>query len=259
MNIELLTQIGLTKSQAKAYIALIKFGSLPAPQLAEKIGETRTNSYMVLDRLVDMGLIEKDESGKKLLYRPTNPTALERLIEQKRKDVMSTEKQVRDSMPQLLNYFYTYQHQPGVRFFQGKEGITKMYEDQRRTAQEIYFIRSDADFNVLGKDLYTHMEQRAKLGIRAHGIEPAEQDNIQYGQENDSRMLRDMTWAPRDAFTAPVNLYVYGNKTALISYGEEVIGTIIESPQIAEAMKQIFALVQSGVESMNAGGAKARK
>jgi sugar-specific transcriptional regulator TrmB len=253
MNVELLTQIGLTKSQAKAYIALIKFGSLPAPQLAEKIGETRTNSYMVLDRLVEMGLIEKDESGKKLLYRPTNPTALERLIEQKRKDVMSTEKQVRDSMPQLLNYFYTYQHQPGVRFFQGKEGIMKMYEDQRRTAQDIYFIRSDADFNVLGKDLYKHMEQRAKLGIKAHGIEPAEEDNIRYGQENDKRMLRDMTWAPREAFTAPVNMYVYGNKTALISYGEEVIGTIIESPQIAEAMTQIFGLVRDGLRAGKAG------
>ncbi len=253
MNIELLTQIGLTKSQAKAYIALIKFGSLPAPELAAKIGETRTNSYMVLDRLVDMGLIEKDESGKKLLYRPTNPTALERLIEQKRKDVMSTEKQVRDSMPQLLNYFYTYQHQPGVRFFQGKEGIMKMYEDQRRTARDIYFIRSDADFNVLGKDLYKHMEQRAKLGIKAHGIEPAEEDNIHYGQENDKRMLRDMTWAPREAFTAPVNIYVYGNKTALISYGEEVIGTIIESPQIAEAMTQIFGLVRDGLRAGKAG------
>ncbi len=253
MNIELLTQIGLTKSQAKAYIALIKFGSLPAPQLAEKVGETRTNSYMVLDRLVDMGLIEKDESGKKLLYRPANPTALERLIEQKRKDVMSTEKQVRDSMPQLLNYFYTYQHQPGVRFFQGKEGIMKMYEDQRRTAQDIYFIRSDADFNVLGKDLYKHMEQRAKLGIKAHGIEPAEDDNIHYGQENDKRMLREMTWAPREAFTAPVNMYVYGNKTALISYGEEVIGTIIESPQIAEAMTQIFGLVRDGLRAGKAG------
>lgn len=252
MNIELLTQIGLTKSQAKAYIALIKFGSLTAPGIAEKIGETRTNSYMVLDRLVDMGLIEKDESGKKLLYRPTNPTALERLIEQKRKNILATEKQVRDSMPQLLDYFYTYQGQPGVRFFSGKEGIMKMYEDQRRTAQDVYFIRSDADFNALGKDLYRHMEQRAKLGIKAHGIEPAEEDNMRYGRENDKRMLRDMTWSPRNAYTAPVNVYTYGNKTALISYGEEVIGTIIESPQIAEAMRQLFGLIKLGVESLGA-------
>jgi sugar-specific transcriptional regulator TrmB len=259
MNTELLQQIGLTKSQAKAYIALIKFGDLSAPELAIKVGETRTNAYMVLDKLVDLGLVSKKERAKKLIYEPTNPTNLERLIEDKRKDILATEKQVRDSMPQLLNYFYTYQHQPGVRFFQGKEGIVKMYEDQRRTAQDIYFIRSDADFNVLGKDLYKHMQQRAKLKIRAHGIEPAEDDNMRYGKEHDREMLRDMAWAPREAFTAPVNLYVYGNKTALISYGEEVIGTIIESPQIAEAMKQIFALVKVGVESMNAGGVKARK
>ncbi len=259
MNAELLQQIGLTKSQAKAYITLIKFGDLTPPELAEKIGETRTNCYMILDKLCALGLVEKDESGKKLSYHPANPTNLERLIEEKRKEILATEKLVRDSMPQLLNYFYTYQHQPGVRFFQGKEGIIKMYEDQRRTGKDIYFIRSDADFNVLGKDLYKHMEQRAKLGIKAHGIEPAEEDNIRYGREHDKAMLRDMAWAPREAFTAPVNLYVYGNKTALISYGEEVIGTIIESPQIAEAMKQIFTLVKTGVASANAGSGKSRK
>lgn len=259
MNIELLTRIGLTKSQAKAYIALIKHGKLSAPELAEKIGETRTNCYMVLDKLTELGLVNKDESGKKLSYQPTNPTNLERLSEQRRKDVLETEKQVRDSMPQLLNYFYTYQNRPGVRFFEGKEGIKRMYEDQRRTGKDIYFIRSDADVNVLGQNLYKHLEQRAKLGIHAHGIEPAEEDNMRYGRENDKRMLRDMVWAPPECFNAPVNVYVYGDKTALVSYGEEVIGTIIESPQIAEAMKQIFALVQTGVESMNAKGTKARK
>lgn len=254
MNSELLQQIGLTPSQAKAYIALIKHGELTAPELGEKIDETRTNSYMILDKLVGLGLVEKGTKAKKQIYFPTNPTSLERLIEEKRQDILATEKQVRDSMPLLLNYFYTYQHQPGVRFFQGKEGIIKMYEDQRRTAQDIYFIRSDADFNMLGKGLYNHVEARAKLGIQSHGIEPAEADNIEYGQLNDKRLKRDMTWAPGSAYNAPVNVYIYGNKTALISYGEEVIGTIIESPQIAEAMKQLFGLVRIAVKSLNDKG-----
>jgi sugar-specific transcriptional regulator TrmB len=253
MNIELLKKIGLTESQSKAYIALVKYGNLKANELAEKIEETRTNAYMILDRLVDLGLANKDESSKVLKYYPTNPTSLERLIENKRKDILTTEKQVRDTMPQLLSYYYTYRNQPGVRFFQGKEGIMQMYEDQRRTSKDIYFISSQAAFNLLGDDLYKHIEQRAKLGIKSYGIEPAGEKNIEYGKENDKRLLRDMIWAPIGVLEAPVNLYVYGDKTALISFEEEVIGTIIESPKIAQAMKQLFDLAKQAVTDMNNG------
>jgi len=259
MNIELLKKIGLTESQSKAYIALVKYGSLKANELAEKIEETRTNSYMLLDRLVELGLATKDESAKVLKYMPTNPTSLERLIENKRKDVLNTEKQVRDTMPQLLSYYYTYQNQPGVRFFQGEDGIMQMYEDQRRTAKDLYFISSQAAFNLLGDKLYKHIEQRAKLGIKSYGIEPADPENIVYGKNNDKRLLRDMTWAPKGVLEAPVNLYVYGDKTALISYDEEVIGTIIESPKIAQAMKQLFELAKIAITDMNNGKNKPDK
>jgi len=259
MNIDLLKKIGLTESQSKAYIALVKYGSLKANELAEKIEETRTNSYMILDRLVELGLATKDESAKVMKYMPTNPTSLERLIENKRKDVLTTEKQVRDTMPQLLSYYYTYQNQPGVRFFQGEEGIMQMYEDQRRTSKDIYFISSQAAFNLLGDKLYKHIEQRAKLGIKSFGIEPAEEKNIDDGQENDKKLLRDMVWAPTGALEAPVNMYVYGDKTALISFDEEVIGTIIESPKIAQAMKQLFGLAKKAIIDMNGGKNKPDK
>ncbi|HSX14964.1 MAG TPA: helix-turn-helix domain-containing protein [Candidatus Saccharimonadales bacterium] len=248
MNSELLESAGLTKSQARAYLALIKNGKLTPPQLAEKLGEGRTNAYMVLDKLVELGLATKSDVAKKLVYQPTNPTALERLVETKRKNALAIEKQVRDNMPQLLNFYYTYLDQPGIRFFSGRDGILRMYEDQRRTRADVYFMRSDADFNALGKDLYLHMEKRGKLGIKTYGIEPDEPDNVEYSKENDKRIGRDMRFLPQGTYTAPVNVYVYGDKTALISYSQELIGTIIESPQIASAMRQILGLVRAGAK-----------
>ena len=38
------------------------------------------------------------------------------------------------------------------------------------------------------------------------------------------------------------------NIVSLISFGKEAIGTIIESPQIAEAFREIFAMAQVGAE-----------
>ncbi len=243
MNSDILQQVGLSPSQAKAYLTLVQFGKLTPPQLAQKLGEGRTNAYMVLDKLVELGLAEKQIDSKKATYRPTNPTALERLVENRRRDALTLEKQVRDSMPQLLNYFYTYQQQPGIRFFTGKDGLLRMYEDQRRTGADIYFLRSDADFNALGEGLYDHLKRRAQLGIKTHGIEPDEPDNLKYSVDHDRELKRTMKFLPTGTYSSPVNIYTYGDKTALISYGEELIGTIIESSQIAAAMRQILALV----------------
>ncbi|MBA3679326.1 hypothetical protein H0W80_04025 [Candidatus Saccharibacteria bacterium] len=59
-----------------------------------------------------------------------------------------------------------------------------------------------------------------------------------------------MAFFPIGEYTEPVNWYTYGDKTAIISFGTEVVGTIIESPQIAAAMRQLFTFIQLGVGTM---------
>lgn len=154
-------------------------------------------------------------------------------------------------MSRYMTYFYTYQEQPGVRFFQGKDGIIKMYEDQLRTKRDIYFLRSESDVNVMGKTIYKVIENRHKLGIKVYGIEADEADNIEFSRNNDTRLGREMVFYPKGTYTAPVNIYTYGNKTALISYGEEIVGTIVESPQIADAFVQIHSMLKIAVQNLN--------
>jgi hypothetical protein len=42
---------------------------------------------------------------------------------------------------------------------------------------------------------------------------------------------------------------VYGDKLAILSYGHEAIGMIIESPQIAEGFRQLLDLAEEGLKS----------
>ncbi len=250
MNTKTLLDAGLSESQAKAYVVLIQQGQLSPPQLALQIKESRTNCYMILERLEELGLVKKNEQQKKLVYQPENPVALERLIENRRNEILQTEKELKNNLPTLLNYFYTYQNKPGVKFFEGKDGIHKMYEDQLRVRKDVYFIRSEGDINLLGNKLYTIIEKRHQLGIVVHGIEEGTEKLMQYSKENDERLGRDMNFFPQGAYTEPVNLYTYGDKTAIISFGKETIGILIESPQIAAAMRQLFTFLQIGATTM---------
>lgn len=245
MNITTLTALGLTASQAKAYIILVQYGTLTPPALAEKIGESRSNTYKILDRLTELKLVKKDPGAIKLTFRADTPLALEELARQQRMEALNKEKQIKQAMPTLMNYFYTYSEQPGVRMFQGKAGIEEIFNDMLRTKQDIYLLRSPADVGFYDETFFAQFRRkRAELGIKTYALTP----NISTAVHNDdvdkaNKFIR--TWLPRDAYTANVEWDIYGNKVALISYGKEAIGLIIESPQIAESFRQMFRLFRS--------------
>ena len=246
MDASLLEQIGLNQTQAKAYVALISAGSLTPPQLSDKIQITRTNAYEVLKQLEEQTLAVKTGSGAKLTYRPENPSNLEKLMETRRNQVIEHETRLRTFMPQLMTYFYTYSEQPGVRFYQGKAGLIQIYEDMLRTRQTIYLIRSTADDRFLDLDFYNRFrKQRANLNIKTVAITP-DVPNVNHDPDVDQQNQFHRTWINPKLYTAPVEWDIYGNKVAILSFGEEAVGTIIESPQIAAAMRQIFTLMQQG-------------
>lgn len=248
MNQDLLVQTGLTTSQAKAYLSLIKSGATTPPDLAAEIGESRTNTYKILERLEEMGLVEQSAGSKKARYNATNPIALQKLIEGKRQTALDLEASVRSAMPQLLTYFYTYSNQPGVRFYSGKDALIQIYEDQLRTGKDVYFVRTPSDELYFGDILYKYMLKRAKLGITAHGLAPYSKQTKAYAEKNDVALKREIAWFPPDAYKSPVEVSIYGDKVSLISFGKEAIGTIIESPQIAEAFRELFIMARVGAE-----------
>jgi LmbE family N-acetylglucosaminyl deacetylase/predicted transcriptional regulator len=255
---ELLVRMGLTSAQANTYLELVKAGSLTPPQLAKRIAESRTTAYMALSRLEEVGLAMKQAGAKKQTYEPASPSALEKFLAGRQRELAETERAYREAMPNLLSYYYTYRGKPGVRFFEGGDGLEKLYEDILRTREEVDVVRTTADQEYFGDGrdpetmLGRYLNQRSKLGIRSQLLAPALPGPMEWAKANDVRLKRKVTWHPPKAYTAPVEVNVYGKKVSFISFGDETVGTIIESPQIAEAMRELYALAQVGAETLMA-------
>ncbi len=249
MDIKILQDIGLTEPQAKAYLLLVKHGSLKPPVIAQKLGVTRTNAYKVFDQLEEFGLAKKLEQDKKLTYTASHPTALEHLAETKRKAAAEHEKQVKAAIPSLLNYFFTFSEQPGVRYFQGKEGIETIYKEQLRDKQDLYIIRSWKDREFFGKGVYNVWRKRpSTYGIPTTILSPDVPD-ANNDPDIDKKYLFDRTWMKQEDYTAPVEWNIFGSKVSVISFGEEAMGLVIDSPQIAESLRQLFCLMQQGLRA----------
>lgn len=250
----ILRKAGLTESQAKGYLALIEHGQLTPVELAEATGESRTNGYMVCEKLASLGLAAKKDS-KKAIYSPTHPSNLEALAEKRRKILVRNEQEIKNNLSGLIDMFYKFREEPGARTLQGIDGIKEVFADVLRTKQNVYFIRTTADIQTLPDEFFQeHQQNRADLGIQTYALTPLSshaRKAILSG--SDEARLMHRTFYPDDTYTEPVELQIYGNKLAFIAYGETQMATIITSPPIAEAMRQLFKLLLSNLKPYSDG------
>ncbi|MFZ1257890.1 MAG: helix-turn-helix domain-containing protein [Candidatus Saccharimonas sp.] len=245
---------GLTESQAKGYLALIEHGNLTPTELATHTGENRTNAYMICDKLVTLGLATRKE-GPKATYTPNHPTALEALAERRRRAVQRNEQEVKSHIDPIINLFYAATEMPGARTVQGVEGIKEVFADILKVKQDVYFIRTSVDAQSLPSDFYiNHSSQRAKAGITTYALTPVAPSSIRnFQQGNDKTNMLHRTFYNPEDYTAPAEIQIYGNTIALIAYGETQMATIITSPPLAEAMKQLFRMIMSSLQAYSDG------
>lgn len=239
MNIEVLKQTGLSELQAKIYLHLVKYGQQTPSEIARKINEKRTTVYSALDKLIKLGIITQKNKGKISAFVPNHPSALESLAEKRLRNVARQVRNLEGSLPSLINYYNEHQNEPGVTTFYGVEGIKIIWNKILLTKETYYFVRSRHDSSADKKALEEFKKARAKAKIKSEDITPAEfTHNTNKKMKNDFMLTR--TLLPPGEYDSPVEIDIFGNNIAFINYEKDGMSTLIESPEIAEAMRQFF-------------------
>jgi sugar-specific transcriptional regulator TrmB len=239
-----LSAAGLNSTEAKTYKALLARKSWLPSELAQNVQETRTNMYKILDSLVAAGLAERLTEHKKLQYRATNPTRLLTLAHEQRTAREQAEKALELSAQELTREYVKNHEQAGVRYFQGKEGVRQIFADMLTAKTTIYLVRSPADVAFYDEAFFeTFRKQRAARGIKTCALTP-DLPTATHDPKVDAANLFLRTWLPADAYTGSVEWNVYDDKLAILSYGQEATGVILESPQIADSFRQLCKLLR---------------
>lgn len=245
---ESLQAAGIQGTLAKAYIALLGVETVSPSEFARVIGESRPNTYKLLDELVERGLAKRFDVGKKLHYQAESPAHLLTLARERKDALEAGESQLKSAVPNLMKTYYKNHEQPGVRFYQGKEGIKEIYLEQIEIGEPIQFFKTRADIEFFGFNFMHEIRMLApKAKITRHAFTPDAPEVPIAVDESDSKHLLERTWYLQDDYNAPVEWSVYGNKVSVISFGQEAIGMVIDSQQIAESLRQIFGLLDEGL------------
>ncbi len=234
---DLKTTIGLNPKETQLYELLLQLGPSTARDLIIKTKETRTNLYNILSSLKEKRLVfeQINNRGKKTFY-PETPDRLEDLVEEQEQKMKQTKHDLLNSLPSLKKLFLSSQQRPVVRFFEGIEKFKKIYDDTlNEGTKEISVIVSVYGYVKMDDYLKIYSKKRASLGIKTKIIS----DNIVTPEilKNDSVLNKERKYWP---MPIPTEINIFGDKVALMSYRENLIGLIIEDKDFAETMQKIY-------------------
>ncbi|HEY4513571.1 MAG TPA: helix-turn-helix domain-containing protein [Candidatus Paceibacterota bacterium] len=244
-----LIEIGLSKKEAVVYISLLSLGRGTVSQIARRANINRTTGYDILDSLLSKGLVSISGKEPKQEYRAESPENIGKFLRQdieiKKEALVKTQLLI----PELKS-IHNVKDRPRVFFYEGREGLEKVYEDTLTSTEP---IRAYASFEHMNAGLPGYFPQyfkrRAEKGIYIRGIGPRTEQNIEL-KKNNFVEKREMALVPKDKYDFSPEINIYDNKVMIASWREQ-LGIIIESSEIADAMKKIYELAWAEAKRMD--------
>ena len=245
MDIETLVRIGFSEIQAKIYLYLVEHGLTTPSEIAKGIDGNRTTVYSALERLTKLGVITQKSKGKITAFIPNHPSVLESLAEKRLRQVAREARNLESALPTLINYYNEHQDEPGVATFYGREGVKMIYDKIVAEGKTFYYVRSRYDEKAVPDDLKALNKARIEAKIQADSIIPFELAH--YYDRTEKNWGMTQTFLPPNEYDSPVEIDIFGDNVAFINYEKDGMSTLIESPEIADAMRQFFLFAKKHV------------
>ena len=231
---------GLSSNEVSAYLALLDLGKGTVSQISRKAGLNRTTGYDILDRLVAKRLVSISGKEPKQEYLAESPDRIENLLLDELEEKQNQLENARKTIPQLKS-MHNVAGRPQIRFYEGTEGLQQVYEDTLTSNEP---IRAYASVEDVHKALPNYFPQYYKrrtqknIPIRAIFTDTPEGREL---SKHDEEEIRQSAFVSAQQYGFHPEINIYDNKIMIASWREK-LGIIIESGEIADAMKKIFEL-----------------
>ncbi len=254
MYIQSLKAAGLTEDEARVYEALLLRGPLKAGGLLSFVKPIkRPLLYKILERLKARGLVRDhaQDPGPTVFY-PLSPDVLSSLINEQEELTKKHKQVLATALPELKAKYILTNERPVIRFFEGIDGLKRMYEETLRIkSKNHYFIRPlhASVYDMFGRWFTEYRKKLFACGVTTHGLTP-DDPRANHDPEKDKSYRFERTWIRPHDYSAPVEISFHDNSVTLISYGEEIFGIAIESKPIAQAFHDLFQLAKRGADTI---------
>lgn len=235
-----LVAVGLNDKEAEVYLALIALGKGTVSRIMLRAGLNRTTGYDILNSLVAKGLASISGKEPKQEYAAEPPEFFKTFAATQAEEARARATTAEALVSELATLYHV-EGRPRIRFYEGRDGLKTVYEDTL-TAHEPILAYANVDdmHRALPNYFPDYYRRRAKKKIAIHAIIPKTEIGVERAS-HDMEEMRETALVPPDAYNFSPEINVYDNKVMIASWREK-LGIIIESAEIADAMKTIYKL-----------------
>ncbi|TAK05100.1 hypothetical protein EPO33_03895 [Patescibacteria group bacterium] len=236
---DLLKSLGFNDSESRVYIASLELGPSPVQIVAKKAGFSRPSTYAAITGLSQKGLMSSYIRGKRKLFSAEPPDRLLHFVEEESKKMQSKVREIAS----VLNDLRLLQkgERPGVKFFEGVEGLRTILEDIAATKPAT--VDEMANIDAV-KEIFSDPELRAIQDVLSKRKTPGRA--LLLGNVQRARPGVDVRVLPPKDFEFYGDLVIYGDKVAIVTFKGAIIGVVIDSAIAAQTLRALFDLAWRG-------------
>ena len=225
--------LGLTKTEERVYIALLKEGSTLASSLIKRLQLHRATVYDVLERLVEKGMAGYVVINKKKHYEANSPEKFLEIINEKKKQLEDAEIKAIKVVKELSK-IQKQTTSSNVKILSGKEGLKNLMVELLKVKEFLVLVGEVRFSEYL--PIYTKhwAKERVKRKVYARIL---------------TNMVLDIKWKynkykklPK-GLSFPSSTLIFGKKIAIVLPEEPLKIIFIESKQSYDSYKSEFELL----------------
>ncbi len=237
-HLEALQNVGLSEKEARVYLTLLEMGTASAYAIAEKSGIKRPTTYVILDELRKKGLVLKIPKAKKRNFVAKSPQEFFRNQELK----VQMSKQV---LPELISIAGNPERKVKVLYYEGLKGIDEAISygcaDMHNKEIVGFFATAERISPDLLPVLDSWEDKLLKHGIKIRGITP-HHSSTKESLERDLSLGHNIQTVPYSEYSSTVSIDA-GDTFVRIVMNGDLQAVVIENPDVAKTMKEIFEMV----------------
>ena len=246
MNIgQVLKDIGLSEKAADIYKSLLPGASLSVQEIAQLSNIRRTTVYDILEQLLRVGLVGEIERNHKRLFFAHSPDALRNMLLTEEHVLEARRGRLEEVLPFLQNIHNREIGHPRLFLYEGIEGLLKIRQvflETEGDVMQVVPLSVVARFELILKDRLKHVKQMTSTGgYKGIAIVDEGIDEIPTVPGGEVRTVS------KKILPTEAEITIRGDRIFLFSYTQGIVGVMLESPELAEAMRGLFLLAWSGV------------
>lgn len=238
---DILTEIGLTKSEIHVYLALLKLGSTTTGPIIKNAGIASGKAYLILDKLLKKGLVTYSIKAGTKHYQAKDPERLLEYLQEKEAALRKKEEQLKSIIPLLKQEYKERTYKPLAEVFEGVKGFKTFYEWTLKELQEgecIDVMGAPREANEKFQAyLLNWNKRRIKQGIRMRII--YNHDCKDFGEEREKMELTEVRYMNPNLET-PAWIDIFKESVATINVHGTPLCFLIRNREAATTYKNYF-------------------